>query len=167
MNKDNLSAILGIGLMVIGVIMLILVCFDVVVFPFAGWIPWILMAIGGYFGGMYNNKEEQKTSLFKLLVCVAGADGKITPDEITTLGEYAKQFDINEKRFMAIVQDVDDGKLNFAIPDDTSEKEKNIKALVKMAGADGDIDDKELALIKEIASKYGLSESFVDKLVTK
>ncbi len=98
MSKEKVFAVLGIGLMVIGIIMLILVYVNVLSFPFAGWIPWILIAIGAFLGGIYNNLENQKTSLFKLLVCTAGADGKITPEDLSTLGEYAKQFDINEKR---------------------------------------------------------------------
>jgi uncharacterized membrane protein YebE (DUF533 family) len=164
MNKEKLFAILGIGLMAIGGIMLILVYCDVVTFPFAGWVSCILIGIGSFFGGMYNSIENKKTSLFKLLVCMAAADGKITPEELMIIGEYAKQFDVNEKRFNAIVEEVEKG-FDIVIPEDTSEKEKNIKALVRMANADGNIDDKELALIKEVAKKYGLSESFVDKLV--
>lgn len=37
--------------------------------------------------------------------------------------------------------------------------------LLLIASADGNIDNNELAIIKEVAGKFGLGESFVDKLV--
>ena len=63
------------------------------------------------------------------------------------------------------MNDIANRKLNYAIPEDQEDREKQIKALVNMARADGSVDDNELELIKEVASKFGLGKSFVDKLV--
>ena len=109
--------------------------------------------------------ENQKVSLFQLLVLVACADGEASAEEMQIIIEHAKQFGISGKRFNAIVKQVGEGKIQFEVPDKMEEREKNVRALVKMAKADGNIDANELQIIKNVASKYGISESFVDKLV--
>jgi uncharacterized tellurite resistance protein B-like protein len=157
--------ILAIGLMIIGFVWVILTWTDVIDFLFADWIGWIVIAIGVYFGNIANSIENSKVSLFQLLVLVACADGNLSDTESRQIGEYAKQFDISGKRLEAIVKQVTEGKVQFMIPETTEEREKNIKALVKMANADGKIDANELQLIKNVAEKYGINESFVDKLV--
>lgn len=134
-------------------------------FPLADWIGWIVGAVGGYFGQIYHSLESKKVSLFQLLVLVACADGDASAEEIKQINEYAKQFDISGKRYESIVKGVAEGKIQFPIPEEIDERKKNIKALVKMANADGNIDSKELALIKEVAKKYSLGEDFVDSLI--
>ena len=163
--KENSYFILAIVFLVPAVVLLALVGFDVVSFPFAGWIPWILGAIGYYFFATANKLEENKTSLFKLLVAVAAIDGDLSEEEGKRIGEYAKQFDIKGDRLKALIESVLEGKATFSVPDDQDEKENNIRALVKIANSDGHIDSKELKLIKDVASKYGLSEGFVDRLL--
>ena len=117
------------------------------------------------FFNIYNKFETERVSLFQLLVLVACADGEVTDKERQIIGEYAQKFDISGKRLEAILKEVSDGKLQFAIPDKMEEREKNIRALVKIANADGNIDANELQLIKNVTKQYGMNESFVDKLV--
>ena len=163
--KENTYAILACVLMVLGLVLVILAWTNVINFPLADWIGWIVGAVGGYFGQIYNSLESKKVSLFQLLVLVACADGDASAEEIKQINEYAKQFDISGKRYESIVKEVAEGKVQFPIPEEIDERKKNIKALVKMANADGNIDSKELALIKEVAKKYSLGEVFVDSLI--
>lgn len=163
--KSNTYLFLGIALIIAAIVLLALVWLDIVSFPFAGWVPWIMGAIGASLLGVVFNEESQKTSLFKLLVAVAAQDGKITEEEKENIIGYANQFGIKDKQLEAILKEVGSGKFDVAVPDNQADKEKNIKALVKMANCDGHIDSKELKLIKNVASHYGLSESFVDSLI--
>ena len=163
--KENFYFGVGITAAVVAIVLVVLDLFNIWTFPFVWVVIMVLGVILSICLSIGNKMENQKVSLFKLLVLVACADGEISAEELKTIQEYAHQFDISGKRFEAIVKDAVEGKGQFTIPDDSSEKEMNIRALVKMASADGNIDNKELALIKEIANKYGLSESFVDKLL--
>lgn len=164
MDEDKLS-IIGVVIMIIGIILAVLSWFNVEPFPFSGIVGWLLLSLGGFIGGYYSNKVGKKTSLFKLIAVVVLADGKVTDEEKNALAVMAKKLGISEKRFMETIKEITSGNNSFAIPDDTEEKEKNIRTLVKIAKVDGRISKEEESFIKDIAKKFGLSESFVDKLI--
>lgn len=164
MNEDKFG-IIGVIIMILGFILAVLSWFNVELFPFSGIVGWILATIGGFIGGYYSNKASKKISLFKLIVAVVSVDGKVTDEEKNALSVMAKKLGVNEKLFMQIIKDISSGNTSFAIPDDTEEKEKNIRTLVKIAKVDGRVSKEEESFIKDIAKKFGLSESFVDKLI--
>ena len=56
--------ILAIALMVIGFAWVVLAWTDVIDFPFADWIGWIIFAIGGYFFNIANQIEQKKLAFF-------------------------------------------------------------------------------------------------------
>lgn len=163
--KLNTYAIIACALMVLGLVWVILAWTNVINFPLADWIGWIVMAVGGYFFQIYNSLESKNVSLFQLLVLVACADGEASAEELKQINEYGKLFDISGKRFEAIVKEATEGKVQFPIPEEIDERKKNVKALIKMANADGQIDSKELALIKEVAKRYSLGEDYVESLI--
>lgn len=129
------------------------------------WIAYFLFLVGVALVGASSKMRTQNTSLFKLMFCVAAADGQLTPSEIQLLQESSKKFGISESKFQEIAKELSDGKYSFAVPEDQKDRENQIKALVSMAKADGCVDNNELEIIKEVASKFGLGESFVDNLV--
>ncbi len=163
--KENFYFGVGIAAAAVAIVLMVLDGFNIWTFPFVWVVIVVLGIIFSICSSIGNNMENQKVSLFQLLVLVACADGEASVEEMQIIMEYAKQFGISGKRFNAIVENVDKGKVQFVVPDKLEEKEKNVRALVKMAKADGNIDAKELTLIKEVAKRYGLSESFVDNLV--
>lgn len=163
--KENFYFGVGITAGVVAIVLVILNFFEIWTFPFVWVVIVVLGIIFSICGSIGNKMENQKVSLFQLLVLVACADGEASAEEMQIIMEHAKQFGISGKRFNAIVKQVDEGKIQFVVPDKMEEREKNVRALVKMAKADGNIDANELQIIKNVASKYGISESFVDKLV--
>ena len=163
--KENFLLCVGITAAVVAIVLMVLDFFNIWTFPFA-WV--VIIVLGIIFStcfGIGNNMEKQKVSLFQLLVLVACADGEASAEEMQIIMEHAKQFGISGERFNAIVKQAGEGKVQFVVPDKMEEREKNIRALVKMANANGSIDENELQLIKNVANKYGISESFVDKLL--
>lgn len=163
--KENLYLGVGATAAVVAIVLMILDGFEIWTFPFVWVVIFVLGIIFSICFGIYNKMENQKVSLFQLLVLVACADGEASTEEMQIIMEHAKLFGISGERFNAIVKQAGEGKIQFVIPDKTEEREKNVRTLVKMAKADGNVDTNELALIKEVAKKYGLSENFVDKLV--
>ena len=163
--KAKLYAILGVALAIIAVVLFVLYLFNVVNFPLADWLAYFLFIIGGVLVGISEKLSNQNESLFKQLIYVAAADGNLTQEELMTIGQYAKQFGVSESKLKTISEELKKGQFQLVIPEKTSDKEKNIKAMIKMANADGNIDSKELALIKEVAKKYSLGEDFVDSLI--
>lgn len=163
--KENFYLGAGIAAAAVAIVLMVLDGFNIWTFPFV-WV--VIVVLGIIFSiclGIGNNMENQKVSLFQLLVLVACADGEASAEEMQIIMEHAKQFGISGKRFNAIVEQAGEGKVQFVVPDKMEEREKNIRTLVKMGKADGNIDANELTLIKEVAKRYGLSENFVDNLV--
>ena len=165
MNKANFYGVCGIVLAVAGVVLFILYLFNIVDFFALDWIAYFLFIIGSTLVGVSSKMSNQNVSLFKLMFCVAIADGQLSPDEIQLLQQSAKKFGISDSKFKEIAKDLEEGKYHFAVPEDRDDREKQIKSLVKIARADGNIDNNELAIIKEVAGKFGLGESFVDSLI--
>ena len=94
----------------------------------------------------------------------------MTDKESAILASYAQQFGVTQKQAETIQEEINkeiaSGQISMFVPSDMSEREKNIKALVKMAKVDGKIDPNEEELIKSLAIKhYGIDESYVNKLL--
>lgn len=163
--KENFLFGVAIVAFAVALVLLILDGFNIWTFPFVWLVIFVLGLIGSICFTISNNAENQKVSLFQLLVLVACADSEASAEEMQVLMEHAKRLGISGERFNAIVKQVDEGKIQFVVPDKIEERENNIRALVKMAKADGNIDTNELAIIKEVSNKYGLSKSFIDRLI--
>jgi uncharacterized tellurite resistance protein B-like protein len=160
----------GIIFIVMTILSFVMVIIDKWTFPFAGWLPWIFLALGSACFMSIEKEEKNGSSLLKLLFYTAVADGKLTDEEAAILASYANQFGLSQKQAEAIQEEINkevaNGKISMFVPSDMSEREKNIKALVKMAKVDGKIDPNEEELIKSLAIKhYGIDESYVNKLL--
>lgn len=125
-----------------------------------GWLSWLLIAIGGWL----MSSTDENDSLFKLLVAVAAADGEISPKENAMLFTYAQKFGISNKAVGKLIKEFGENP-QINIPDSEDKKKKQLNALIEMAKADGKVDADELEIIKEIAQKFGFSESYVDQRI--
>ena len=161
----NTKFYLSAGLTAICFIALVLTWFNLINFPFAGFIFSVLTCIGLALGQVYMNEVTLGESLFRLLVFVSDVDDEISSEEKIILKKYAKKIGIKEEKINDVVKEVRSDNFNVSVPNDDNKKKKQIKALVKMASADGVIDDKEIQLIKLIAYQFNLSESDVDELL--
>lgn len=99
---------------------------------------------------------QEKLALVNVIDSVIQADGKVHPDEISLLGKLMDRFDFNgyfieEARDL----DVDQGILTL---NSMSHAKKKIlaKTLTEMSMADGEMHEKEIALIFNVLSSVGI-----------
>ena len=157
----NFKNVLGIVLAILGVVtLLVYYATDLMNWNIFGWFSWLLVGIAYW---MTNSTTENDT-LFKLLVCVAAADGELSPEEGAMLATYAQKLGISNKAASKLIEECSNNP-SFAIPNSEDKKKKQLNALIEMAKADGKVDDDELKFIKQVAQKYGFSESYVDQRI--
>ena len=157
----NFKNVLGIVLAILGVVTLLVYYFtDLMNWNIFGWFSWLLVGIGYWMA----NSSEDNDSLFKLLVCVAAADGELSPEEGAMLATFAQKLGISNKAASKMIEECFNNPI-FKIPDSEDKKKKQLNALIEMAKADGRVDDGELKVIKLVAQKYGFSESYVDQRI--
>lgn len=153
-------------LMIAGAVTLILYFFtDLMNWNVFGWLSWLLIGIGGWLMTSLDADE----GLYKNMICMTMADGKISSEEKHMLISYGQKLGISPKKagklLEELIKQASTGEVQLFIPDDEDKKKEHIKTLVEIAKSDGKIKDEELDFIKEIAQKYGLSDSFVANLL--
>ena len=121
----------------------------------------VLFAIGQDAG----KKRKQELGLYKLLLLVSLADGEVTDEESKFLKQYAERLKISDDLRDKLFKETLKGNLKFEIV--SSDKEKDINRLIDIMMVDGKIEEKELKLVKEIASQYRMSDSYVDEEIAR
>ena len=121
----------------------------------------LLFAIGQDAG----KKRKQDLGLFKLMLLVSLADGEITDEESTLIKQYAERMKISDDLRVKLLHEALKGEIQFEIV--SSDKKKDISRLIDIMMADGKIGEKELVIVKNIASQYKLSDSYVDEEIAR
>ena len=168
----NFKLILVVALGVIGLVLWGLDLFDYGLFPFSGWVGFIILIFAGWFGSRMGKAESSNTNLIKLLIMMASSDGELAEEEIQMVKGKAKSLGITDDDFSKIVANVfkeindGQGQFSFQIPESDTEKKNIARELVKLMKADGTIDENELSFLYSITVKhFGLEKSFVDSLI--
>ncbi len=112
-----------------------------------------------------ENAEEADKGLLKLMMSVAAQDGKLDIEETKIVAATAQRIGISQKEVEKIVEEFSKGEVKFTIPESDKTKKEHIRELVKIMKADGDIDDKELKIVKQVAEQYGLGRNYVDQFI--
>lgn len=150
---------------VLATVILLLDLFNIWTFPFAWVVYWGLYFACIALVPLGIKMQNNIVSLYQLLVMTAFADKELSSDEEKKIEKYAKQFGISAKLQASMHILLANGKSCTEVPENEKTRKKHIKKIIEIANADGNIDDEELAFIKAVAKKYGLSENFVDTLV--
>lgn len=114
--------------------------------------------------GWFDSKDTmQKKSALRNAVAVMLADGKIEPNEIATLSIICTRLGLDAGVLKEILANPD--KIQFVVPQDDTEKVKQLVDVVFMMMADGDINPKELACCTTVAMGLGFDASIVGKVI--
>lgn len=107
-------------------------------------------------------KDIAKSRLFDLYK-IAISDGKITENEYRLLFDIAELIELSQDDVLDIInQDID---FNIESPKDISERVQHLFQMLFMMKIDGDINQKEIQSIQDIALYLGLNLKMTDELI--
>lgn len=112
------------------------------------------------FGGM----TEKQRSHFRNLVSVAMADGRIDEKEREMLGQLGQRLDLTDDEIASILEQPESGR--FLVPETQKLRLRQLIECVMMMLADGCIDDAEMLLCRQLASRLGFkADQVVPRLI--
>ena len=104
-----------------------------------------------------------KLAHFRNLISISAADGKIEELERVALSKIAYENGIPIDRLNVMLQRANE--YQYIVPQDTSEKEKQLTDMVQLALVDGEFSPAERELINVVSEKLGLTQSALEKLI--
>lgn len=108
-------------------------------------------------------ETKDKLSIFQNLYLVAAADGRLEPSEKEILLRVSEQMNLTIDDIAPILQNRN--QLQFIISDHSDERIFDLRDLVEMMTADGDISDSEYKLCNEFALAAGFDQLQFDEIV--
>jgi uncharacterized tellurite resistance protein B-like protein len=113
---------------------------------------------------VFNSYENDKNkSHIKNLLEVAIADGRLDDSELKVIIKIAAKFDITEAEVHAIKEHHKD--IQFAPPSSYSAKVNLLEDVVSIMTADMQIDEQEVKICKDLATRLDINPVLVDDLV--
>jgi len=110
-----------------------------------------------------SKSEKERLSHIKNLIALTLADGKVDPTEVAVITAVASRENISPDKVKELMQHPD--RASFVIPDSNDKKLEYLQDMVLLMMSDGDIDDKELALCKIVAIKFGYRHEVIDAML--
>jgi uncharacterized tellurite resistance protein B-like protein len=104
-----------------------------------------------------------KLEHFRNLVSLSAADGKIDEIERVALTKIAYEQGIPLDRLNVMLDRAHEYK--YLIPQNHTEKEKQLEQMVELALVDGDFAPAELDLIEMVAEKLGIAREQLDQII--
>jgi uncharacterized tellurite resistance protein B-like protein len=104
-----------------------------------------------------------KIEHFRNLVSLSAADGKIEEIERVALTKIAYELGIPLDRLNVMLDRANEYK--YLIPQNHTEREKQLDQMIELALVDGDFAPAELELISMVAEKLGFTKEEFDKIV--
>ncbi len=101
---------------------------------------------------------------FRNLVSLSAADGKIEDVERVALSKIAYEQGIPLDRLNVMLQRADEYK--FLIPQNFTEREKQLQQMIDLALIDGHFAPAELELIVMVGEKLGFSKEELDQILS-
>lgn len=131
---------------------------------------WILESIGPFTGARINSSRISPVSGSVqvtpdiLLMAMAGtmySDGKLDGEEMEMLGSFAAHRGISDERLNQIIASVSSGDVQVPVPDSKPQAMEILRAMIRMALADGELDRSEKELLEKYAASAGMSRNVV------
>jgi len=104
-----------------------------------------------------------KMAHFRNLISLSIADGKIEELERVALAKIAYENDIPLERLNVMLDRAEEYK--YLIPQNMSEKEKQLNDMIALALVDGEFSPAERELINSVSEKLGFSRPALDKRI--
>lgn len=105
----------------------------------------------------------EKKSLIAELILMALIDDKLKPEEIAFIKSVGKRMDISDQEITAMIKKPQ--SLQVATPTNFTKRIVHFHRLMLMMHIDGNVDDKELQFLNEVALRYGFRKTIVDRLL--
>lgn len=105
------------------------------------------------------------SDMFRSLLLMAAADGRMSEAELQLLSDRATEWGITDDQFEQAIQDAIDGKAELTIPTDPVERNELLKELIRVMAADGRLEKEQKQLFALVASVLGLSMEHLNGLI--
>jgi len=103
--------------------------------------------------------------LFRNLMVMAAADGKLTEDEVRFLGKRAAKWGITDDQFTAAIKYAIDPSAHLTIPEDPEQRRAMLCEMIRMMAADGDLAMIEKELFAVAAATMEIPPEELDHLL--
>jgi hypothetical protein len=110
----------------------------------------------------YQSLQNKKMHL-QNLVALAEADGKLHADEIDLLNKIGKHYGLKKNQILEIFRDQSESEMK--IPVNFDQKINQLFEMVKLMMIDKVIDEKEMEIAQEMASKLKFGEDIIPMLI--
>ena len=115
--------------------------------------------------GLFKSKEEKaRLSNMKNIIAVSMADGQRGEDELTLIALAAARDNISEEDVEKMLKRKD--KIKLTVPETDELKMRFLTDMVILMMIDGQMNDRELALCKNAATRFGYSSEVIDNLAS-
>ena len=105
-----------------------------------------------------------RNELFKNLMVMAAADGKLTEEEVTFLAQRSARWGITDSEFGEALKYAISPEAHISIPRNKGECFQLLKEMVRMMAVDGDLADIERNLFAVTAATMQLSDDELNKI---
>ena len=135
---------------------------------------WILQEIKPFSGSRINSARISPVSgsvqvtpdiILMAMAGVMHADGSLDTEEKDMLSSFAAHRGISKDRFDALMASVESKEVPIPVPATKAEALEILKAMVRMALADGKLDQSEKDVLEKYAESAGLSRNVVSSTV--
>jgi hypothetical protein len=110
-----------------------------------------------------HSEKKQNIEYFVHLVHVALADNIITKDELDLLHRLGQRLGFTDPEIDNLIEETE--KSGYTPPFELEKRFEQVYNIVKMTLADGVIDNKEMRLASNFASKSGFKENEIPRLL--
>lgn len=107
---------------------------------------------------------DEKKSLIAELILMALIDKELRTEEIAFIKTVGKRMEVGDNEIMEMIKNASD--LEVSTPKTMTKRVVHFHRLMLMMHIDGNVNDRELQLLNEIALRYGFRKSVVDRLLT-
>lgn len=122
------------------------------------------MGLFGKLKNQFNSSElKSKKSHIKNMYAIALCDGDLDNDEFDfIIHTGVNKLYLDGNTVQEIINNAED--INFEVPDNEREKLSHLEDYVRLSMIDGDINQREITICKQIATRYGYRPAVIDKL---
>jgi len=106
---------------------------------------------------------QEKTDILKELIAMAYADDHLKKEEVEFIKAIATRIEVDEQQLSNMMNNPDHEPVQP--PKKFVKRIIHFHRLMLMMHIDGNVDDKELQLLHEVALRYGIRGRTVDKLL--
>ncbi len=115
---------------------------------------------------LYNHSEKRRNlAHFASIATLAAVDGKVNPQEMHLLHNFAHKLDISEADFKMVMKE--ENRYPIEPTNSSEQRLERLFDLFKIIFADNEVEDEEMVLLKKYAIGLGYPIQKADKIIEK